>query len=67
MSRGRATDGALQEQAVPYRAGLGKPPAVPRLTCLDLFCGCGGFRLGMQRAGFSVLAAIDERTRQPHR
>lgn len=29
------------------------------LTCLDLFCGCGGFSLGMQRAGFQVLAAID--------
>ena len=28
-------------------------------TCLDLFCGCGGFSLGMQRAGFNVLAAID--------
>jgi DNA (cytosine-5)-methyltransferase 1 len=30
-----------------------------RLTCIDLFCGCGGFSLGMQRAGFNVLAAID--------
>lgn len=29
------------------------------LTCLDLFCGCGGFTLGMQRAGFNVLAAMD--------
>ena len=29
------------------------------LTCLDLFCGCGGFSLGMQRAGFNILAAID--------
>ena len=30
-----------------------------QLTCLDLFCGCGGFSLGMQRAGFKILAAID--------
>jgi len=29
------------------------------LTCLDLFSGCGGFSLGMQRAGFKILAAID--------
>lgn len=29
------------------------------LTCIDLFCGCGGFSLGMQRAGFKILAAID--------
>jgi len=28
-------------------------------TCFDLFCGCGGLTLGMQRAGFHVLAAID--------
>ncbi len=32
---------------------------MPSLTCIDLFCGCGGFSLGMQRAGFKVLAAID--------
>jgi DNA (cytosine-5)-methyltransferase 1 len=30
-----------------------------RLTFLDLFCGCGGFTLGMLRAGFHCLAAID--------
>ena len=29
------------------------------LTFLDLFCGCGGFSLGMQRAGLKCLAGID--------
>ena len=28
-------------------------------TFIDLFCGCGGFSLGMERAGFTNLAAID--------
>ena len=36
------------------------------LTCLDLFCGCGGFSLGMKRAGFNVLAAIDFNKRSYH-
>jgi len=31
----------------------------PGLTCLDLFCGCGGFSLGMKRAGFQIVAAVD--------
>lgn len=26
---------------------------------IDLFCGCGGFSLGLARAGFQILAAID--------
>lgn len=29
------------------------------LTFIDLFCGCGGFTLGLERAGFKCLAAID--------
>ena len=29
------------------------------LTFIDLFCGCGGFSLGLERAGFQCLAAID--------
>ncbi len=29
------------------------------VTCLDLFCGCGGFSLGLHRAGLRTLAAID--------
>jgi DNA (cytosine-5)-methyltransferase 1 len=28
-------------------------------TCIDLFCGCGGFSLGMQPAGVAVVSAID--------
>ncbi len=30
-----------------------------RLTFMDLFCGCGGFSLGLERAGLTGLAAID--------
>src|SRR5688500_15499088 len=30
-----------------------------KLTFIDLFCGCGGFTLGMLRAGFECEAAID--------
>ena len=29
-----------------------------RFTFIDLFCGCGGFSLGMERAGFECLAAL---------
>ena len=39
--------------------GTSAESAKRRLTCLDLFCGCGGFSLGMQRAGFAILGAID--------
>lgn len=28
-------------------------------TFIDLFCGCGGFSLGLERAGFRCVAAID--------
>jgi len=29
------------------------------VTCIDLFAGCGGFSLGLNRAGLKILAAID--------
>lgn len=30
-----------------------------KITAIDLFSGCGGFSLGMEKAGFDILAAID--------
>jgi len=30
-----------------------------KFTFIDLFCGCGGFSLGLERAGLTGLAAID--------
>lgn len=34
-------------------------PPKPRLTCVSLFTGAGGFDLGFHRAGFRILAAND--------
>lgn len=30
-----------------------------KMKCLDLFCGCGGMSLGFEKAGYSVVAGID--------
>ncbi len=36
------------------------PPIMDEpLTCIDLFAGCGGFSLGLHRAGLQIVAAID--------
>jgi DNA (cytosine-5)-methyltransferase 1 len=40
---------------------MAEEPITPSVspTFIDLFCGCGGFSLGLKRAGFRCLAAID--------
>lgn len=46
MPRGKHTGGSSGEPRV-------------QVNYIDLFCGCGGFSLGLERAGLSCLAAVD--------
>jgi DNA (cytosine-5)-methyltransferase 1 len=49
----------MQRDSDMSRVAAKTPAEAKRLTFIDLFCGCGGFSLGMQRAGFRCLAAVD--------
>jgi DNA (cytosine-5)-methyltransferase 1 len=51
-----------RKQAEVRIAASKKRPQEPRsasFNYIDLFCGCGGFSLGLERAGLKCLAAID--------
>jgi DNA (cytosine-5)-methyltransferase 1 len=47
------------EQWTQSASGLVLPAQPKRLTAVDLFCGCGGFSLGIIEAGFEVLCGVD--------
>jgi DNA (cytosine-5)-methyltransferase 1 len=57
MKLRRAKPDTLREDSLPYR--VNGQVLAEKLRFIDLFCGCGGFTLGMLRAGFQCLAAID--------
>ena len=38
---------------------MGHSTATAKLSCVDLFCGCGGMSLGFEKAGFEVKAGFE--------
>lgn len=60
------SDGAVRDQignAVPplLSAAIGRKfiPYAKSKTCVDVFCGAGGLSLGLESAGWEVIAAVD--------
>lgn len=47
------------ESGVVVPTWLAEEKPVPLPRAVDLFCGCGGFSLGMMQAGFHVVGAVD--------
>jgi DNA (cytosine-5)-methyltransferase 1 len=44
----------------PDKSSEGLPGGtVPSFNVIDLFCGCGGFSLGFQRAGFEIIGGVE--------
>lgn len=56
MSEYYETDSGLM---IPEHVAVDMKLDGARLTGVDLFCGCGGFSLGVMQAGFQILAAVD--------
>jgi predicted RNA methylase len=46
-------------ESEPVRAKIARLQQGGAPRVLDLFAGCGGLSLGLQRAGFEILAGID--------
>ncbi len=36
-----------------------KHPGIPRITCVDLFCGAGGLSYGLRKVGIRIAAGVD--------
>jgi DNA (cytosine-5)-methyltransferase 1 len=45
----------LVDEPTPYNAGIQPNPKTKPLYCVDLFAGCGGLSLGLEKAGFHPL------------
>jgi methylase of polypeptide subunit release factors len=59
VSKGRRTAMRSAPTAIVVKKGPAPDSRTTPFSYIDLFCGCGGFSLGLERAGLTCLAAID--------
>ena len=58
LCKGTAPDD-IREGISMLKRKIAPAAATSTFRYLDLFCGCGGFSLGIERAGLACVAAID--------